>query len=299
MNEISIKTHIQNYLRYLYSERNYSPMSVDSYRRDLYQFLEFLQPQAGEVKTIGREKIRDFLASLSEKGLSKRTINRKLACLRSFFKFLVKTGTLKANPARDIPSLKVGTKLPPLLTIPEAMEMLKLPLSESLLGLRDKALLEVFYSTGIRLRELVGLDLDDVDFKNGLIKVTGKGGKERIIPLGKKASSAVRDYLARRNELLSQDSDNKALFLNREGRRLSPRGVQRRVTKYLQLISEAERLSPHTLRHTFATHLLDSGADLQAVKELLGHTSLSTTQVYTHVTVEKLKKIYQQAHPRA
>jgi len=299
MNGIPLETHIQNYLRYLYSERNYSPMTVDSYRRDLYQFLEFLQPQAGGVETIGREEIRDFLASLSEKGLSKRTINRKLACLRSFFKFLVKNGTLKVNPARGISSLKTGMGLPSFLTIPETIDMLKLPPSETVLGLRDKALLEVFYSTGIRLRELVGLDLDDVDFKNGLIKVTGKGGKERIVPLGRKAASAVKDYLARRNELLSQDSDNRALFLNRDGKRLSPRGVQRRVAKYLQLISEAERLSPHTLRHTFATHLLDSGADLQAVKELLGHASLSTTQIYTHVTVEKLKKIYQQAHPRA
>lgn len=291
--------HIEKYLHYLRCERNYSVMTIDSYRRDLQQFLNFLGTSDTRVTDISRDTVRSFLASLAEKGRARRTIARKLACLRSFFKFLVKTGVLKANPAKAIPSPKLEGRLPSFLSIPTALEVLNLPHKDSVLGLRDRAILEIFYGTGMRLRELVGLNVDDLDLVNGLIKVMGKGGKERLVPVGRKAGAVVKAYLERREELFANEQQSKALFLNKGGSRLSARGVQRRVNKYLTLISEAEGLSPHLLRHTFATHLLDSGADLRAVKELLGHASLSTTQVYTHVTIERLRKIYQQAHPRA
>lgn len=308
--------YVEEYLRYLRYERNYSQRTVESYRRDLRQFLNFVGTPAVEVANINRDMVRSFLSSLAERGRAKRTVARKLACLRSFFRFLVRNGILKTNPARAIASPKLEGRLPSFLSIPAALKVLNLPDKDSVLGLRDRAILEVFYGTGIRLRELVGLDVDDLDLVNGLIKVMGKGGKERLVPLGRKAAIAVKDYLKKRKELLVNNRvgdppwplagqavklrrKSQALFLNKSGTRLTARGVQRRVNKYLTLVSEAEGLSPHLLRHTFATHLLDSGADLRAVKELLGHVSLSTTQVYTHVTIEKLRKVYQQAHPRA
>jgi len=300
-----VKTYIESFLTHLSSEKNYSPFTGESYRRDLVQFQQFLEAcfpdQPLRLETIDRSIIRSFLAHLSQQGLSRRTIARKLAALRSLFRYLVRTGVLEQNPAKGVQTPKVPRNLPQFLSLEEAFRLVELPNKDSPLGLRDQAILETFYSTGIRLRELVGLNLSDIDFHRGLLHIRGKGGKERMVPLGKVAGESLKRYLSQRARLLkgSGDTDSEALFLNYRGRRLTPRGVQKVVQKYLLLISQATSLSPHLLRHTFATHLLEAGADLEAVKELLGHASLSTTQIYTHVTMERLKETYKQAHPRA
>ncbi|MDZ7262712.1 MAG: tyrosine recombinase XerC [candidate division KSB1 bacterium] len=296
---------VKKYLHELRAERNYSEYTIRSYQTDLYQFFDFLQDrfQTSEylLTTVDKSTFRAFLSLLAQQGLKARSINRKLACLRSFFNYLVKEGVLGANPTVNLFSLKMEKRLPGNLSFEAIWKALQIPNEEEALGLRDKAILELFYGTGIRLGELAGLNVDDVDFHNGLIKVKGKGSRERLVPLGKIASITVKKYLQRRQELfcLTTLPDREALFLNKFGRRLSRRGIQRRVDKFLSYVSESGKTHPHVLRHSFATHLLDEGADLSAVKELLGHASLSTTQVYTQVTTERLKRVYRQAHPRA
>jgi integrase/recombinase XerC len=298
--------HVRTYLDHLDAQRNYSPHTIAAYDVDLHQFAGFLQ-QHFERKVVPWSKvdhltIRLFLGELLDRRMNKRSVARKLAAVRSFLKYLVKADVIPTNPGLRVVSPKLSKTLPAFLDEGVIDRLMNLPDSSSVHGLRDKAILEVFYSTGIRLSELIALDLGALDFRNETVKVLGKGSKQRIVPFGRKANQALRAYLDRRTELLTDETpvrDREAVFLSSRGHRLYPKGVYLIVNRYISQVAEIERRSPHVLRHTFATHLLNRGADLRAVKELLGHESLSTTQLYTHVTIGRLKTIYANAHPKA
>jgi len=293
-----LESHVDSFLQYLSIERNASQFTIRSYRIDLDKFFRFLQE--GSLFTVGRKSIRAFLAHLGELGFKPATINRKLACLRSFFKFLCAREIIQVNPAETLFFLKQPQRLPAVLSFEAIMAAMELADDGSFSGLRDKVILDMFYSTGIRLRELVQLNIDDIDLYGGLVKVLGKGSKQRILPLGRNLMKGLKRYLQQRKDLLLMSSQKEpALFVTEKIRRITPSQVQTRVKKYMRMATNQEDAYPHMLRHSFATHLLEEGADLMAVKELLGHASLSTTQVYTHLTAERLRKIYQQAHPRA
>ena len=294
---------IQHFLQYLSKERQYSSYTIKAYGTDLTQFAEFLYSTSGnknpvDIQFISKEDVRSFLGKLLSMGMNARSIARKLASLRTFFSYLVKMGKLKINPVIALASPKLEKRLPEFLQEDEIWNALKNIKTDSIQGLRDRAILELFYGTGMRLSELININVNDLDFQSGTVKVLGKGGKERIIPIGKHNRDHIYIYLKNR-EAYHPKAGNQAMFLNRSGERLSARGVQLIVQRWLKQVSEKKKLSPHILRHTFATHLLDHGADLEAVKELLGHVNLSTTQVYTHLTMDRLKQIYHQAHPRA
>ena len=297
--------HIRKFLEYLERERNYSQNTIASYENDLLQFNNFLSRHF-EIKEFDFSKVdhitvRSFLGDIREEGNSARTIARKLAALRSFFKFLAKKKIISFNPVVNLTSPKLEKKLPSFLNEQAVSKMMDLPDVSTLEGIRDRALLELLYSTGMRLNELINLKLGDIDFHNGTVKVFGKGKKHRIIPVGSKAKESLKVYLKQRSSFVTENThgEQKILFLSSRGYRMYPKGVYRIVNKYIGMVSELEKKSPHVLRHTYATHLLNRGADLQAVKELLGHESLSTTQLYTHVTVDRLKRIYKQAHPKS
>lgn len=295
---------ISAYLSYLEHERNFSQHTIVSYANDLAQYFSFLKVSFPELidnhHDTGNGVIRVFLGLLLDSGISKKSVVRKLSTLRSFYKFLVRKKILKQNPAMNIITPKIEKKLPQFVDKASMERILSLPDVQSFDGARDSVMLELFYGSGIRRAELIGLDVDDVDIKNQTIKVTGKGNKQRIIPLTLKSKKSILMYFPYRKEIISQTGSHEhALVLNKKGSRLTPSMVGSLVKKYLSSATEIRKKSPHVLRHSFATHLLDNGADILAVKELLGHESLSTTQVYTHVTVERLKKIYQQAHPKA
>lgn len=286
--------YIEKFITYLEVEKNYSRHTVLNYRLDLEGFRDFLG-----AKPIGEADylfFRKYLAALKEKNLKSRTLNRRLSALRSFFKFLTRDGYLKTNPILGLLSPKQEKHLPLFLTENEVKKLIDsvMPVKGRVeTALRDRAILETFYSTGIRISELVGLNSEDVDFIGGVAKVMGKGRKERIVPIGECAISAIRAYLEKRKK------PAEALFLNKNRRRITDRGVRGVFAKYIRIASLRQGVSPHTLRHSFATHLLDRGADLRSVQELLGHANLSTTQIYTHLTTERLKKVYDKAHPRA
>lgn len=282
---------IEKFLRYLEIEKNYSPHTLLNYKMDLEDFQAFLKETP--IESADYLTLRKYLAILKEKNLQSRSVARKLSCLRSFFKFLCRDGYLKANPALSLASQKLNKHLPSFLTEEETGRLIDTVMPKDWRGLRDKAILETFYSTGVRISELVGLNIDDMDFISGVAKVRGKGKKERLVPIGEHAIRAIREYLSAR------EKQSSVLFVNKNGTRLSTRGTRGVVHKYIQLAALNRKVSPHTLRHSFATHLLDRGADLRSVQELLGHANLSTTQIYTHLTTEKLKKIYDKAHPRA
>jgi tyrosine recombinase XerC len=298
--------YIKKYLYYLSSERNYSPHTVSAYEGDLNQFYEFLKRHFSgmpfKVANIDQVTIRLFLGDLLEDGRSKSSVARKLVAVRSFLKYLVKLNVIKHNAGLNVVSPRLPKKLPYFLDEASVERMMAIPDCSVMEGLRDRAILELLYSTGIRLAELIQLNLDQVDFINDTIKIFGKGRKHRIVPIGRKAREAIKQYLKERDKklyVIIKEEDRKALFLSARGKRMYPKGIFRIVNKYISAVSEIEKKSPHVLRHTFATHLLNRGADLRAVKELLGHESLSTTQLYTHVTVNRLKRIYNQAHPKA
>ncbi len=246
------------------------------------------------------DQARAYLAYLNEKGYSKATIARKLATLRSFYKFLVKTNRCSSNPLTPIRTPKQEKKLPRFLEYEEVKRLLETPPTDSWLGARDRAILETLYSTGIRVSELVALNMDDIDFLSEVIHIRGKGKKERITPISSSALQAIQHYMEFRNKRAENNShfDSRVLFANKHGQRLSTRSVRRKMDKYLKMAGLDPAISPHTLRHSFATHMLNNGADLRSVQELLGHQSLSTTQVYTHLTTRKLKEVYEEAHPR-
>jgi tyrosine recombinase XerC len=285
--------YIEKFIRYLEIEKNYSKYTISNYQLDLEGFKKFLGDSA--LEKIDYLVLRKYLAILKEKNLKNRTVGRHLSTLRSFFKFLIREGYLKNNPIASLSSPRQERPLPLFLTEEEVTKLIGAVKLNDERGFRDRAVVETFYSTGIRVSELVGLNIEDVDFIAGIVKVMGKGKKERIVPIGDIALSAIRAYLERRKK----QQEAGALFLNKSRKRITDRGVRNLMDKYIRIASIRQGVSPHTLRHSFATHLLNRGADLRSVQELLGHVNLSTTQVYTHLTTEKLKKVYDKAHPRA
>lgn len=294
------------YLSSLIGERRYSSHTISAYRADLYQLHSFIMKEGGpedcDIRCIDKKLLRRFFSELLEGGAARKSVRRKLAAVRSFFRFLVRHGILANNPAALLISPKIEKRLPAFIDEKSMERLFSLQDTTTVEGIRDSAMLEMFYGTGIRLSELINLRFRDVDIHNRTIKVLGKGSKHRIVPLGGPAITALTRYLEQRKMLMKTDTpveDKDVIFLTKHGRRMYPKGVNNIVGRFLAQVSEVEQKSPHVLRHTFATHMLDRGADLRAVKELLGHESLSTTQVYTHVTVERLKKAYTQAHPKA
>jgi tyrosine recombinase XerC len=303
-----MKTAIAKYLRYLKVERNASSHTITSYGNDLSQFLAFCSRHfdTGEsevsLSSIERLTIRLWLGELSEEGLSKSSIARKVAAVRSFFKYCLKRGLVEQNPAHLLIVPKKEKALPKTATPEDLNRMMELASGDNARSAQDRAILELFYGTGIRLSELVGLNLNDIDLELKQIKVLGKGSRQRIVPIGSQALTALKKHLSVRVHLYGKRTDDdaqKAVFLAAGGQRLYARAVQRLVENYLTRTSEVTQKSPHVLRHSFATHLLDRGADIRVIKELLGHASLAATQVYTHTSVERLKNVYENAHPRA
>lgn len=291
-------TIFNSFVIYLNEERGFSVYTVKSYKNDINKFLSFLLEEKIELKTVSKVQIRDFLATQYDKGLSKKTIARRLASIKSFFKFLFNTNYISKNPTLFLSTPRISKKLPNFIDEKIINELMDQPDIRTEKGLRDKAILELFYSTGMRLGELINLNIGSVDDKNNLVKVFGKGSKERLIPFGKRAKFCMEEYLKKRILRWNASSNDVPLFVNDKNERVPRRTIQRRISSYIKMIANGKRLGPHTLRHSFATHLMNRGADIRAVGDLLGHTSLSSTQVYTHVKPEKMKEVYRQSHPR-
>jgi len=296
------------WLREIESGRQLSEHTVAAYRRDLYEFAAFLNRHFGDGWTwagVDRLALRGFLGHLDRRGLSRRTIARKLSAVRSLFRYLHREEKIGSNPARALRSPRLERSLPSWLTQPQTERLFTLSENRAaegtFNGTRDHAILELFYAAGIRLAELHGVDMDDLDLVADQVKVRGKGRKERIVPLGRSAVAALRRWEPHRAgaAAVGPPGDRRAVFLTAAGKRLSRRRIQSIVTAFLRAAGEDDELSTHSLRHTFATHMLDAGADLMAVKELLGHASLSTTRIYSHTSRERLKRVYDKAHPRA
>jgi tyrosine recombinase XerC len=297
-----VKSEIGDFLDYLTYERNVSINTITAYRDDLESFVAFL---CDDYFTMGRDlvelrrvdhlTIRAYLAHLARRKLARSSIARHLSALRSFFKYLMREGAVEANPARGVATPKREKHLPSVMQTSDIALLLEQPDLSTNLGIRDRAWLELLYASGLRIGELVGIDIDDIELRARLVKVRGKGSKERIVPFGSKAEEAVRAYLAVREG----DAEENALFLNYRGARITTRSVRRLFDGYLRDASLRAGISPHTMRHSFATHLLNAGADLRGIQELLGHASLSTTQKYTHLNDWQLIAVYKKAHPRA
>ncbi|MDR0310685.1 MAG: tyrosine recombinase XerC [Acidobacteriota bacterium] len=308
----SLTEWMKKFLDYLRAQRNVSPHTLRNYDSDLRQFYLYLTTApdgkarpAPEIGDIDNLTIREFLGALYEKHNKKSSAARKLATLRSFLKYLAAPDVIRTSPARSVASPKKELRLPDFMTIDAIEELMEMPDVNTLAGARDRAILELLYGSGLRVSELVGLDLENISANERLARVLGKGRKERIVPFGKKAASALEKYLVERPVFAAKKrrppaDERDALFLNlRDGGRLTARSVGNIMDRYMALLAKKLKAHPHTLRHTFATHMLDSGADLRAIQELLGHESLSTTQRYTHVSVDKLLRVYQKCHPRA
>ncbi|MCF7873288.1 MAG: tyrosine recombinase XerC [Candidatus Omnitrophica bacterium] len=286
--------YIDKFLNYIEMEKNYSIHTCKNYKQDLKEFEKFLKNnEEVDIKEIDYFILRKFLSLLNKKNLNKRTVSRKISTLKSFFKFLLRERILKNNPAVSLIYPRLDKPLPKFLTEDQVKKILKLPDTNKLLGLRDKAILEFLYSTGARVSEMVSLKKDNLDLIGGVVKVTGKGRKERLLPLGEPAIESIRNYLS------SRQDNQRALFLNKNNKQLGDRGVRLIISKYIKNAALSLDVSPHVFRHSFATHLLNHGADLRSVQELLGHSSISTTQIYTHISLDSLKKMYQKTHPRA
>jgi len=294
---------IDGFLRYLKIERNASELTIKSYSEDFGSLLDYVRDRVGEVSSPAELQIaqlRGYVAYLHECDYAKTTIARRLASLRSFFRYCQREGIVTSNPAKALRTPRVGRKLPHFLTIEQITQLLEAPPANEVEGIRDRALLETMYSAGLRVAELVGMNVDNWDRDANIVRVFGKGRKERIAPIGRHASKALSHWLDVREPAPdAKPADQAALFLNRFGTRLTTRSVGRMLEKYLALTGLDKLTTPHTLRHTFATHLLDGGADLRSVQEMLGHKSLTTTQIYTHVSTKRLKETYDQAHPHA
>jgi integrase/recombinase XerC len=295
---------LAEFLRHLALEKNASAHTVKSYREDLTQALEFFRTRLGQQNPapdrLTMRVLRAYLAWLHEKGYARTTVARRVSAVRSWCRFLCRQGTLTANPADGLRGPRQDKTLPHFLGVEDVQRLLQAPPDDTPIGLRDRALLETLYSAGLRVSELTGLNVEDVDLAEGLAMVRGKGRKERLALLGPQAQTALRRWLDGRAAVMGEfRQPPPALFLNKSGTRLSSRSVGRLLEKYLKQAGLDPRTSPHTLRHSFATHLLDNGADVRSVQELLGHRSLSTTQIYTHVTTHRLQESYDRAHPRA
>ncbi|MBL8872139.1 MAG: tyrosine recombinase XerC [Planctomycetaceae bacterium] len=295
---------IAQFLRYLDVEKNASTLTIKSYREDLIDLADFLLEQQGKTSLkpddISPRDLRGYVSALHEAGYARTSISRKLASLRSFYKFAQRQGLATTNPAKPLRNPRGQRKLPHFLTSDEVERLLNSPPRDDVLGLRDRAILETMYSAGLRVSEVVGLNDGDIDLEEGLARVRGKGRKERMSPLGRFAIAALHKYAYHRERSPKEPTGKTApVFVNRFGRRLTTRSVARMLEKYIQLTGLDQRTTPHTLRHSFATHLLDRGADIRSVQELLGHKSLVTTQIYTHLSTANLKEVYEKAHPRA
>ncbi len=282
---------IVRFLKYLEIEKDASENTLRAYRKDLAIFSGYVKERPEEIEL---NDIREFIAQQIKSGLSKTTVSRRLATVRSFITFLYREGAITKNPARIVSSPKKTEQLPNFLPIDDMISLIEKPEGIGIIPVRDKAILELLYSSGLRVSEIAGLNVDDVDMKEGLVKVRGKGKKERLLPVGSKALDALKSYII---EKMLFRKIGRALFLNRRDQRLSPRGIRRIVVKYARMIGIDGPIGPHTVRHTFASHLLQGGADLRVIQELLGHASLSTTQKYTHIDIGHLIDVYDRAHP--
>ncbi|MDD2897882.1 MAG: tyrosine recombinase XerC [Desulfuromonadaceae bacterium] len=294
---VSLAAHIQQFNDYLRTERDVSPHTLAAYCSDLAQLLAFVISEKGEnaaALDVDHLLLRRYLAGLS-KTTKKSSVGRKLAAIRSFFRFLVRRGVIAKNPAELIATPKKELRLPFHLDIDQATTLMESADNQLKYAARDRAILELLYSSGLRVSELTGLDIGELDLSSGMVRVTGKGGKERIVPVGSRAIEALQEYLRQRCDLQAGGP----VFLNSRGERINRRSVARIVDSHVMQIAAFKRISPHTLRHTFATHMLEGGADLRAIQELLGHASLSTTQKYTHVSIDRLMEVYDKAHPKA
>jgi len=301
-----MKNAIDKYLHFLNIERNASEHTIESYSTDLNQFLIFCRAYFSnknvDIEQVERLTIRLWLGELTDHNLAKSSITRKVAAIRSFFKYALKRGLIEQNPAHLLIVPKKDQPLPKTISEADIDRLMELASGNSAESAQNRAILELFYGTGIRLGELVGLNVANVNLDLNQIKVLGKGSKQRIVPMGKRAQEAIRHHFETRTMLYGSRTNGdakQAAFLAAHGQRIYPRAVQRMVKDYLLQVSEVTQKSPHVLRHSFATHLLDKGADIRVIKELLGHADLSATQVYTHTSVERLKNVYEQAHPRA
>jgi integrase/recombinase XerC len=288
-----LKKFIEKFIDFLKAEQGVSLHTLRAYSRDLDEFASFLDEKPKDIDYLD---IRSYIASLHHRELKKSSISRKLAAIRSFFKYLHREGYVKKNPAKLVSSPKVPKTLPRFLDVDETFSLMDTPKGDTFRPTRDKAMLELLYSSGLRVSELTSLDVVDLDMKESVVRVKGKGRKERIVPIGSKSMEALQNYLPER---ISLKKKSPALFLNNRGGRLTQRSVRRILVNYSRMINLKGDVGPHTLRHTFATHLLHEGADLRSIQELLGHSSLSTTQKYTHVDIRHLAEVYDKAHPMA
>jgi integrase/recombinase XerC len=286
-----MKEHIDKFLRYLEVQKDASPHTLRAYRKDLEEFGAFVKKEPEEIEMID---VRGFIAGQIKEGRNRTTAGRRLAAVRSFLKYLHREGYLKTNPAKLVSTPRTQKLLPKSLTVDDVFLLVEQPQGIGFVKARDRAILELLYSSGLRVSEVAGLNVDDVNTRESLVKVRGKGKKERILPVGSKAVDAIKSYLVEKLLLKRRD---RAMFLNRRGTRLSDRGIRRIVVKYAKMAGISGDIGPHTMRHTFASHLLQGGADLRVIQELLGHASLSTTQKYTHLDVAHLMDVYDKAHP--
>ena len=294
-----METELRQFIDYLKYERNVSPHTLAGYGRDLAQLRNYMKENGLSLRQVDNVNLRGFMALRYELGDKKSTLARKLAAIRSFFQFCIKKKWLENNPAKIVSTPKQDKPVPAFLSEDEMVHLLEIPKTSNPLDVRDQAILEMFYATGIRVSELVGLDCEDVNLRERLIRVRGKGRKERLVPFGTTAGESLRIYLEKRHLINKGQVDHKAIFISRTGSRLSARSVQRMVDKYIRKTAVERNISPHSLRHSFATHLLSRGADLRVIQELLGHQSLATTQKYTHLDIKKLLEVYRKSHPRS
>lgn len=294
-----VHDHIKSFLQYLQYNRNYSLKTIENYRVDLLQFEQFLkQKKLSDFSAITHFDIRKFLLTFHQAKLSKNTISRKISCLKSFFKYLKLNVIIQKNPLSRIFLPKKEKKLPVFLTVEEIMKLLNTPDQEQTTGQRDRAIMELLYSSGIRVKELTQLDEQDIDISGKTLKVKGKGKKERIVPVGSQTTIRMKSFMVHKKNK-GKAKGRYPLFVNNLNKRLTERTIQRIIKKHTLLSGINKSVTPHTLRHTFATHILNGGADLRSVQELLGHKNISTTQIYTHLTIDRLKEIYEKTHPRA
>jgi len=301
-----VRQVIGSFLKYLEVEKGFPPNTIAAYRNDLNQLASFIEEEATKRGSIppwasfDRQSMLSYLLDLRQRNYAATTVARKVAAVRSLFKFMVAEGIIKANPIQDVRSPKIGRSLPKPISFSQVRLLIEQPSKLATPeAKRDKAMLELLYASGMRVSELVSLNLGDVDLENGYVRCLGKGNKERIIPIYEQAALAVKEYIEGIRPQLLHNKDEKALFLNPRGERLTRQGFWQKIKEYAKSANLEAKITPHTLRHSFATHMLNGGADLRSVQELLGHANISTTQIYTHLTTEHIRRTYEQSHPRA